>query len=113
MARMLKILVTTGLMLWVTGLLDIPAAAARGKQRGPREQAPMMLAVGETQVLDGRFIKSPKIENPAIVRLIRHRKKNRWILKAKRRGVTYVSFSHAYSPHRNAKRRVKIKIIVR
>lgn len=113
MARMLKILVTTGLMLWVAGLLDIPAAAAQGKQRGPREQAPMMLAVGETQVLDGRFIKSPKIENPAIVKLIRHRKKNRWILKAKRRGVTYVSFSHAYSPHPNAKRRVKIKIIVR
>jgi hypothetical protein len=113
MARMLKILVTAGLMLWVAGLLDSPAATARGKQRGPREQAPMMLAVGETQVLDGRFIKSPKIENPAIVRLIRHRKKNRWILKAKRRGVTYVSFSHAYSPHRNAKRRVKIKIIVR
>ena len=104
---------TAGLMLWVTGLLGGPAASARGKQRGPSEKAPMMLAVGEIQVLDGRFIKSPRIENPAIVKLVRHRKKNRWILKAKRRGVTYVSFSQAYSPHRNAKRRVKIKIIVR
>lgn len=113
MTRISRILMTAGLVLWVTGLLGGPAASARGKQRGPNKQAPMMLAVGETQVLDGRFIKSPKVENPAIVKLVRHRKKNRWLLKAKRRGVTYVSFSHAYSPHRNAKKRVKIKIIVR
>jgi hypothetical protein len=113
MARILKILVTAGLLLGVVGLLDGPVASAQGKKRGPREQAPMVLSVGDIQSLDGRFIKSPKIQNPAIVKVIRHRKKNRWILKAKRRGVTFMTFSHAYSPHRNAKKRVKLKIIVR
>jgi hypothetical protein len=113
MGKMLKISVTVGLALWIVGWLSGPVAFAQGKRRGPREQAPMVLAVGEVQMLDGRFIKSPRIQNPAIVKLIRNRKKNRWILKARRRGVTYMIFSHAYSPHRNAKKKVKVKIIVR
>lgn len=113
MSKILKISVTVALALWAAGLLDSPASSARGKKRGRMEQAPMVLAVGDVQVLDGRFIKGPKIQNPAIVKLIRHRKKNRWILKARRRGVTYMVFSHAYSPHRNAKKKVKVKIVVR
>jgi len=113
MGKILKISVTVGLVAWLAGMLVSPAASARGKQRGPTKQEPIVLAVGEIQKLDGRYIKSPKIQNPAIVKLIRHRKKNRWILKAKRRGVTYMTFSPAYSPQPKAKRRVKLKIVVR
>jgi hypothetical protein len=113
MSRILQISVVVGLVAWAAGLLDSPASSAQSKKRGPTEQAPMVLAVGDVEVLDGRFIKSPKIENPAIVKVIRHRKKNRWILKARKRGVTYLIFSHTYSPQQKARRRVKVKVIVR
>jgi hypothetical protein len=113
MGKILKISVTVALAVWASGLLDSPASAARGKKRGPKEQAPIVMAVGEVEVLDGRFIKSPRIENPAIVKVIRHRKKNRWILKARKRGVTYMIFSHAYSPQRKARKKIKLKIVVR
>jgi len=113
MSRILKILVSVVLVACAASLLASPAASARGKQRGPKEQAPIVLAVGEIHMLDGRYIKAPKIQNPAIVKLIRNRRKNRWILRAKRRGVTYMTFKHTYSPQPKAKRRVKLKIVVR
>lgn len=112
MRRALQVLLAACLLVGISGLRFCPQAAARGRGKQD-QQAVVVMKVGGTRELDGRHFKSPRIQHPGIVKLIRHRKINKYTMKARKRGVTYLSFKAPISPHPKGKKTIRVKIIVR
>ncbi len=108
-------LVTTGLclLLYIFASAAGSPAAARGRRgRRVKNKAVMVMKVGETQTLMFRDFRSPKIKNPGIVKLVKNNRKRCYFLRARKRGVTEMTYSSPCMPSRG-KIKLKVKIIVR
>jgi hypothetical protein len=110
MRKTIRTMLFVGLLMGMAGLVSSPQVAARGRQQ---KEAVIMMKVGETRQLDGRHFKSPQIQHPGIVKLIRHGQANKYTMKARKRGVTFLTFKAPLSPNPQGNKTQRVKIIVR
>ena len=113
MNRICLISTTAYFLICILSTAVGPQAAARARKgKKGQNKAVMVMQVGETQMLLFRDFRSPKIKNPAIVKLVKNKRKRCYFLKAKKRGVTVMTYNTPYFPERS-KVKLKLKIIVR
>jgi hypothetical protein len=113
MRRIFPAATTLCLLMYVFAYAASPPAAARGRRgKGGKNKAVLVMKVGDTKTLLFRDFRSPRIKNPAIVKLVKSNRKRCYFLRAKKRGVTELTYNTPFFPSRR-RMKMRLKIIVR